>query len=142
MKICANPRCQKPFAIRVQIGTKFHNLCNRKFCLECSPFKAHNNRDITKPPYDRKGNSYSYVKSFRKNKKLKALEYLGLKCKVCEYNKCPDAMHFHHLNPSEKDFTIASKSAWSFERIKPELDKCVLLCCRCHAEVHAGLVTL
>ena len=41
--------------------------------------------------------------------------------------------------PSQKDFTIADLKNSNFERIKPELDKCILLCNRCHAEVHAGM---
>lgn len=28
------------------------------------------------------------------------------------------------------------------ELLKKEVDKCILLCCRCHREVHAGVITL
>lgn len=49
------------------------------------------------------------------------------------------AFDFHHPDPLEKDFTISEKMT-SWKRIKPELDKCVLLCCRCHREVHDGLL--
>lgn len=47
-------------------------------------------------------------------------------------------MDFHHLNPTEKDFNISDRMT-SFEAIRPELDKCVLLCSCCHREVHDGL---
>ena len=46
-------------------------------------------------------------------------------------------MDFHHLDPAEKDFTISDRMT-SFEAIKKELAKTVLLCCRCHREVHDG----
>ncbi len=47
-------------------------------------------------------------------------------------------MDFHHLDPLEKEFTLSARmTSWS--RIKRELDKCVLLCARCHREVHDGL---
>ena len=28
----------------------------------------------------------------------------------------------------------------SLDRFKAELDKCVLICCRCHSEYHDGLI--
>lgn len=57
---------------------------------------------------------------------------------MCGYDSCPAAMDFHHLDPREKDFTL-SEGMTSWERIRPELAKCVLLCCRCHREAHDGL---
>lgn len=53
-----------------------------------------------------------------------------------------DALQFHHLDPNEKDFSISSAAAWAWHRLVKELDKCVLLCNRCHAEVHAGVEDL
>lgn len=66
--------------------------------------------------------------------KRKAVVYKGGGCIVCGYDKCDAALEFHHLDPEEKDFSISSSSSW--RKIKNELDKCVLLCCRCHREVH------
>lgn len=84
--------------------------------------------------------SYSYVKRFRENKKERSIEYLGGKCCVCDYDRCYQALQCHHVDPSSKDFNIAHKHGWSFERIKSELDKCILVCATCHAEIHAGTV--
>jgi hypothetical protein len=78
------------------------------------------------------------VISWRQRTKVKLVEYKGRKCKICGYDGCIQAMEFHHLDPKEKDFTISGKS-WSFERLKEESDKCVLVCNRCHTEIHAGL---
>lgn len=66
--------------------------------------------------------------------KLKAIEYKGGKCIVCGYNKSIRALQFHHLDPTQKDFGISGTTK-SFEKLKPELDKCVLLCANCHGEV-------
>jgi len=76
-----------------------------------------------------------------KDYKLKCVEYKGGKCIICGYNKYYGALEFHHLDPSQKDFTIAGSNK-SFDILKLELDKCVLLCATCHREVHGGLITL
>lgn len=68
--------------------------------------------------------------------KERAVAYLGGRCNICGYDKCPSAFDFHHIDPTEKDFVISSKTSW--EAIEPELRKCVLLCANCHREVHAG----
>lgn len=71
-----------------------------------------------------------------RDNKLKAIEYKGGCCKQCGYNKNPAALSFHHVNPAEKDPNFAKMKFWSFENIKKELDKCVLVCMNCHAEIH------
>lgn len=72
-----------------------------------------------------------------------ALEYKGNKCCVCGYNKCVDALDFHHLDPSQKEFQLSDRNLSNDWRlVRPELDKCVLLCSNCHRELHAGLLTL
>ena len=30
----------------------------------------------------------------------------------------------------------------SFESLKPEVDKCILVCANCHREIHAGLIKI
>lgn len=69
--------------------------------------------------------------------KRQAVDYKGGKCEICGYNKCIAALEFHHKNPSEKDFTISHRSR-SFASMKKELDKCMLVCCRCHREIHSN----
>lgn len=77
------------------------------------------------------------VSKRRDQLKLKAIEYKGGKCERCEYSKCIAALEFHHLNPKEKDFAISTSGhTRSWEKIKVELDKCILVCCRCHREIH------
>ena len=75
------------------------------------------------------------VINWRQRTKKKLVEYKGGKCEKCSYNKCMDAMEFHHTDPNEKDFSISGKS-WSFDRLKKEVDKCILVCSNCHKEIH------
>ena len=74
----------------------------------------------------------------RRNKvKLMSIEYKGGKCEICGYDKCIDALEFHHLNSYKKDFGIAKKGyTRSFDKVKEELDKCILVCANCHREIH------
>lgn len=87
-----------------------------------------------------KSNSENVI-LWRKRTKLKLIEYKGGKCKICEYNKCNRALEFHHLDPKIKDFTIGGKTL-SFEKLKNEVDKCILVCSNCHSEIHEGLINL
>jgi hypothetical protein len=73
----------------------------------------------------------------RKGLRDRAVAHLGGRCLICGYDKCSSAFDFHHMDPMEKDFTISARMT-SWVRILPELTKCVLLCCRCHREVHDG----
>ena len=80
----------------------------------------------------------------RRNKiKEMSIEYKGGSCKNCGYNKCKNALEFHHLDKTEKSFAISQKGhTRSWEVVKKELDKCVMLCSNCHKELHAGLFEL
>lgn len=80
--------------------------------------------------------SYDSVKKHRKKVKLKAVEYLGGKCSECGYDKNYASLDFHHIDPSQKDFSISSNSYFPWDTIKTELDKCILLCRNCHGEIH------
>ncbi len=72
--------------------------------------------------------------------KAKCVEYKGGECICCGYNLYNGAMEFHHLDPRLKDFEISKVRGMTFnEKIKRELDKCVLLCNRCHREVEGGI---
>jgi len=73
----------------------------------------------------------------RRKVKLQCIEYKGGRCSVCGYDKCPAALEFHHMDPLKKDFGISSNGASrSFEKCKSEIDKCILVCSNCHAEIH------
>jgi hypothetical protein len=79
------------------------------------------------------------VTTYRQRIKLKALKYKGNKCVICGYDRCSRALQFHHLDPVQKDFSV-SRVTRRWRSIKPELDKCILVCANCHAEIHDGLL--
>ncbi len=72
--------------------------------------------------------------SYKLELKKKAVKYMDGQCRDCK-NKFPlCAYDFHHLNPTQKDFSISKKT--NFEEVKVELDKCVMLCKNCHSIRH------
>ncbi len=83
------------------------------------------------------------VKKRRKRLREMAREYKGGKCAICGYKKCSRALGFHHIDPKKKDFGLSSRGLTrSWEKVKLELDKCILLCANCHMEVHDKITQL
>ena len=78
-------------------------------------------------------------KRYRSSIKRRAVKYKGGKCVICDYDRCLRALEFHHLDPKEKDFQISRANGISWDKMTKELDKCILVCCRCHREIHEGL---
>lgn len=76
-----------------------------------------------------------YQTNRRQYIKKQAVEYLGGQCVDCNLRDDPCVYDFHHLDPDKKDLTIG-KSSKSFEKLKFELDKTVLLCSNCHRKRH------
>lgn len=106
-------RCGKIFSPKKKGG-------NRKYCYDCIP-EGQQTR-------------------IRQKIKQWGLEYKGNKCSLCGYDKCKDALEFHHIDPLEKDFNISDRNLkLDWTAIKTELDKCILVCANCHREIHSNL---
>ena len=104
--------------------------------------KYKDNKRVKLTDEEIKNKNYKHLKAFRKKNKERAIEYKGGKCVVCAYNRSVTAMEFHHLDPTQKDFGISSNSNRAWEKIRIELDKCVLVCSNCHREIHEGIIKI
>lgn len=76
------------------------------------------------------------IRRFRLRKA--AIKYLGGKCQGCGWIGHQAGYDFHHIDPSQKDFEIATMANKKWEVIKAELDKCKLLCAICHRLEHSS----
>jgi transposase len=82
------------------------------------------------------------VSKRRRSVKQILVEEAGGGCVLCGYSRCHRALEFHHLDPPEKRFQLASGWTPSLAKLQAEARKCVLLCSNCHAEVEAGIATV
>ena len=81
-------------------------------------------------------NTESVIRRRRQLKRL-LVEHFGGKCQICGYNKCVGALEFHHRNPKNKLFGIATKMhCKALKQLIKEAEKCMLLCANCHKELH------
>jgi hypothetical protein len=156
-------KCNAAFPIRFFIDGKERIVNSRKYCLDCSPFNQHNTRKLETVADEKEcickvcGNPFKYIKGKtarmeqclrcikaqqRQRTKAKAVAYKDGKCILCGYDRHITSLTFHHLDPENKRFNISHNLNQSWETLKQELDKCVLLCRNCHGEVEIGFVSL
>lgn len=94
--------------------TKFYTK-TKYFCKDCWNRKTY---DLTREKLDT------------------LIDERGGACEVCGYNKCRAALHWHHIDPLAKEFSISGNRGKNLEKLRAETAKCQLLCANCHAEVH------
>jgi hypothetical protein len=72
--------------------------------------------------------------------KRELAEEAGGCCAVCGYDRCIINLHFHHVDPTKKKFTMTVAMGKSMATFRKEAKKCVLVCANCHGEIEAGLI--
>ena len=92
---------------------------------------------------DRREYNIQAVSKRRRTIKALAIDYKGGKCQICGYDKYQGALDLHHKDRKQKEFSISDNGhSRSWERVKKELDKCMLVCANCHREVEAGIISV
>jgi hypothetical protein len=81
------------------------------------------------------------VVEFRQRRKIWAVDAFGGKCGICGYDKCIEALEFHHIDPSQKDFPVSASVA-NRQVFVEELKKCICVCSNCHREIHAKTTSI
>lgn len=83
------------------------------------------------------------VSARRRRVKRILLDEAGGACRLCGYDACVAALHFHHLDPATKHFTLSLVGVTrALDAARAEARKCVVLCANCHAEVESGVADL
>lgn len=136
----------KPTVEFIKIVQEFYNQCKSvkltKEKFNVSKYFINGNiKTISKriTPDQRRKNNIDNSLRFRRQNKIKLVEYMGGKCKICGYNNSVFALEFHHINPNEKEFNLTySNKSWI--KLKKEADKCILVCSNHHREIEGGLI--
>jgi|SRR3989338_6345300 len=98
-------------------------LCGNKF------------KDYQQRARKRCGSCNTKIRRFRS--KAAAVKYLGGKCEKCGWTGNQAALQFHHKNSKGKEFNIGNVANKSWDSIKAEMRKCILLCANCHMIEHS-----
>lgn len=137
----------KKLGLKTNPATKTVIIGGKKECPQCKQLLDVNNEnfyiDCNNKVHawcKRCNNRISYERQL--SQKKRAVEYKGGKCCICTYSKYSGALDFHHLDPTEKEFSISDLRTYTWEKLKKELDKCILVCRNCHAELHGKVVGL
>lgn len=72
-------------------------------------------------------------------KKEILVKAFGEKCIICGYNKAITGLEFHHVNEKSKKFGISQNHNVKWKTLLSEVKKCILVCCRCHREIHENM---
>lgn len=71
----------------------------------------------------------------RQKRKADLVYIMGGKCCVCGYDKCQQALEFHHIDKSTKRYNLSNGNCHSWEEDIAEVKKCALVCSNCHKEL-------
>ena len=110
--------------------------CNEKHSAKGFCQKHYREYKVNKNPMVYKNIENIRTARARLHKK-EIVKMMGGGCVLCGYNKNIAALDFHHLDPSQKDYSprgLMRKK--SIDEIMNEIRKCILVCKNCHAEIH------
>ena len=95
------------------VDGKLRNLQNRRYCLTCSPYGAHNTRPLAEALTQatrqkraaevRRAKFRKYQRKARRQRKRLLVEMLGGCCQICGYGQdCPSAYSFSPPRPRQQ----------------------------------------
>mgnify|MGYP001607192259 FL=1 len=130
---CLNEKDEIEFNFKNKAKNQRHSFC--KICFkEYHKHYYQNNKNV----YD-KARQKLIAKGYRSDKQL--TEYINSfkknGCVLCG-EKFYGALDFHHIDPKQKDKSIARATSKAY--VKKEIEKCIVLCSNCHRKFHGGHV--
>lgn len=135
MKYCHRCKTYKPVEEFSKNRSKKDGL--QVSCKEC--FKTINNNSYKNESNKRKKQVRENAERIKNINREIVSEHKNLNpCFFCgETEHC--CLDFHHIDPTQKDKEVSLLISYSTERLKKEIDKCVVLCSNCHRKHHSGV---
>ena len=132
MKHC--PKCKKTLSTTHFAKNKKRKDGLQSVCRVCQ--KDYNKTYYAKPQYKEKVNKRNRAACKKISDYIRTIKERS-ECSQCGFSH-PDALQFHHTDPSTKFFSIAAHKNYSLATVKKEMTKCVILCANCHFIFHAS----
>lgn len=137
MKLCNGCNTKKEL-------TEFNKNASKKDghqanCRECS--KTHNKKHYIKNKKSHRAKVLVRKREVQVETRALISEVKQVGCACCDESD-PCCLDFHHKDPNTKEFTIASAQSqgYSVERMRKEIDKCVVVCANCHRKIHHNVI--
>lgn len=133
----AIPRC--PSCKRL-VGSREHVCPNDapRVCRYCGEPLRDSGFDVKGRTCVRCGSARGRAR--RRLERLRLIAEFGGRCQRCGYSRSTVALHFHHVDPSEKHARGAARGRrlkdTSLREVRDHRERFELLCANCHAEEH------
>lgn len=122
------------FQEQKRFRTDTHKQCAK--CSEVKELELFGKRKNGSPKsYCNKCSNKIINDPIKENKRILIEEFGGC-CSKCGYDKNASALEFHHIESEHKDFHFGGGSLRNLDKIRKELEKCILVCANCHREIH------
>lgn len=108
-------------------------------CIVCgTPLQGKQTKFCSVSCKNRYHQSYAAQKDRGLARKIELVLAAGGRCSICGYHRNLAALAFHHTDSADKDFKLDMRSLSNrrLESVLKELDKCILVCHNCRAELH------
>ena len=137
----------------ITLDGKRRSLQNRTTCLSCKQFNSRIKKTLEEKRKKWSAKQKRHALRFkerngiaksnltRKLRKKEVIDIIGGKCLFCGYNRCMRNLSFHHVFPELKLFKLSEREfQFSWDKLVPEILKCVVVCHNCHGEIHEGVI--
>ncbi len=105
---------------------------HQNYCAECNKLNLKEHYQDNKEYYSDK----------KDKQKLTIKDYINEIKEVSKCSRCPEddiaCLDFHHEGNDIKEFNLADAitNGYSIDKIKKEIEKCIVLCSNCHRKLH------